>query len=159
MAGPATAMLRRAQRNMLTLPDEIVEAGVKILQRELKRTIASATGGDGRMSGMGNSSVRPMVDVQSTGRISISSVRPARRTTGMFVILEDGTDAHDIRSRARRRQPPRPSEAMRIGDEWATGPWRVRGTSGKRVWSRAVTIARPQIARAQAQLFSQGVTR
>ena len=34
---------------------------------------------------------------------------------------------------------------MRIGGEWAQGPWEVRGTAGKRTFTHGVTAGDPKV--------------
>lgn len=157
MPGPCAALLRRVSQDVKTLPRTIVDGCAAVVTKELKNTVTADTGGDGRLSGMGNAKVSTKTEVVGTSA-AIATIRPARRTTGMWVILEDGTEGHDIRARRVRREGGvstrgtsvkrhRGSEAMRVGDSWKTGPFTVKGAPAKRTWSRAIRKVRPQMER------------
>lgn len=150
MPGPVSSLMRRVANDTRTLPQNVARACSKIAEQELAKTVKGSTGGDARLSGMGNAKVSTKTETAGS-TVAVATIRPARRTTGMWVILEDGTDGHDIRPR-RGRTVSQPNSGrargLNVGGEWAAGPWTVRGAPGKRTWTKAIAKARPMMDRA-----------
>jgi hypothetical protein len=134
-------MLREVSRRTKTLPQTIVAQVTKAVEKELKTSVGRDTGGDSRLSGMGNARVSTKTEIVGASA-TVGTIRPARRTTGMWVILDEGTRAHTIRPRRRNK-----TNALHIGDAWEEGPVRVSGSPAKGTWKRAIARVRPDLER------------
>lgn len=159
MPGPTSTLLRQVSQRTKTLPERVTKAVAKVVERELKIQVQRDTGGDSRLSGMGNGRVSTKTEYAGTS-VSVMTIKPAKRTTGMWSILESGADPHAIA--ARRYRPHKSAQttrrkAMRVGDSWAQGPFRSPGTSGKRTWTTAIRRARPDVDRVAREELAKAV--
>lgn len=113
--------------------DEWPLAGARIVEAEATRQAASATGGDGRLSGWRSIGT---ADVSVTGGPGEASA--AATGGGLWRVLEEGTRPHDV--------------AAKRADALATpyGPRKrvhVRGRPAMATWSRALAAADRQVMR------------
>jgi hypothetical protein len=110
----------------------------QVAKRELLTTIAPATGGDLRLSGVGRNGARIGVRYRIVGGTAEVAA------TGPLHFLEGGTQAHDVEPRRRRA-------VYGAGMDRPLARVHVRGAPAKRVWSRAVGRAAPVTTRTYAE--------
>lgn len=151
MPGPTTKLFRDVANRTRTFPQSVVKAASAVVEKELRKTAKQDTGGDSRMSGMGNARVSPKTEIVGSSA-AVATIHPARRTTGMWAILDEGTQGHSVRARRGRldrQENEGRARALRVGrgNEWAAGPWIVRGAPARQTWRRAIRAARPDIER------------
>lgn len=132
MPGPVTTRTRAAAKRVRALPPVVVRSGADQIADAVLHQCRSDMGGDGLFSGMPQAR-RFDVDTrpQSRGKAAQVEVTPTER--GVAAILEYGTRRHTVAASRERR-----SRALRIGNQWITGPVVVRGSPAKHSWSRGV---------------------
>lgn len=135
MTSAASAMHSAADA-LAKAPRQLVQTGADVLVEELERALLRATGGDRRLSNLEGRAPVPSVRITGDNTAEVSAFGAA------WSILENGTRGHVIRSRRRHG-------ALHIGDEWRSGPARVRGVRGQRVYSTAVARAADKVMDAQ----------
>lgn len=114
-------------------------AGARIFAEEVTQQAASATGGDGHLSGWKSLG---SADVAVSGGAGSASVTA---TGGLWRVLEQGTDAHDVVAHRRALSTP-------------YGPRKrvhVRGRRALNTWTRGARLAKAQVEQATAAALSR----
>jgi hypothetical protein len=122
-------------------PRQLAQTGADVLVEELERALIRATRGDRRLSNLDSRAPVPRVAIvhDDTAEITASG--------SVWSILENGTAGHVIR--------PRRGRVLRIGDEWRSGPARVRGVRGRRTYSATVERATDTVMTAQREQWER----
>lgn len=135
--------LRKLARDASALHSEWPLAGARIIEEEASRQAASATGGDGRLSGWKSAGT---ADVRVTGGNGEATVTA---NGALWKILEEGTRAHDVAARS-----DRPTDALRT----PYGPRRrvhVRGRRAMNTWTRAIQTADARVLSSMHAAFDR----
>lgn len=140
----ATVALRRASRAVKEIPNQLATESGKIVATHVRKALKQD--GVTRVAG-----ARLSVSVKTHGNVCVVSAAP-RKAIGPWSMWEEGTRGHTVAARKKRD-----SDAMRIGDSWATGPWSVRGMRGHHTWQRGVDAARPLIEREGERLLGVAI--
>lgn len=156
-----SADYRKLAKRYRTLPEQVVRAGAKPIQKAVLDRLGAATGGDRRLSGFTRRAGRhqPMgVSVSVSAGISLfeAEVRPGpKRFGGMWSILEYGARPHLV---GRPRGGMTRGLHMKYrGDDWFTGPTRNPTSSpAKHVFADGVRDGTPAAERAMADAWERG---
>jgi hypothetical protein len=120
----------------------IVRVAGDIVVEELTRQLAADTGGDQALSGFRGGRYRLTLNVTALNNPAGVRIRPAKRQSGMWAILDTGRSGSTIAARPRRRHKrgvkkgTSRAAAMNIGGTWRTGPFKVGPTRGHHTWSK-----------------------
>lgn len=132
MSGSAPAALRKLEKGCRSLPRQFVDDAVAKGRKVVQKQARSATGGDMVLSNAGG---RLSVKTKVSGDTVVEGeiVAGPSRQRAQWFWLEDGTNPHPM---GRGTHP---------------------GTSGKRVWSKAVDPLIPQLVDDAGQRFRKVV--
>lgn len=114
-------------------------AGARIFEEEAARQAASATGGDGMLSGWRSIGAADTEVTSSTGSASMAAVG------GLWKILQNGTTRHEVVARGRALSTPH-GPRKRVN---------VRGRPAMNTWTRAAETAGTRVSALTAQMFAQ----
>lgn len=143
MPGPATRLAKEAAIRARTAPERVARAAATPVEKAIKQRLVADIGSDRKFSNMGGKGAKSLTTKTTytgSGRYSVATIE-AKSNRGGWAILEHGTRGHSIRARRLRRGR---SQAMRIGDNWATGPWRVSGVRARHTFTKGAKLGRPR---------------
>lgn len=142
MATSVAARLAQLSARLGEIDKVIVRVAGDIVVEELTRQMAADTGGDQALSGFRGGRYRLVLNVTALNNPAGVRIRPAKRQTGMWTILDSGRSGSTIAARPRRRHKrgvkkgTSRAAAMNIGGTWRAGPFKVGGTRGHHTWSK-----------------------
>lgn len=157
MAANVSRRLARLSERLGKFDQVVVVTAGKAVHDAILEEVSRATGGDRRMSGFAGGRVQLDLEVTPLRNPAGVRIRPKRKQGGQWAVLSNGTSAHEVGAKARRKlrkgtkRGSSRARSMRIGTGggWAVGPWRVGGTRGKNVWpigvQRGLEAAREDI--------------
>ena len=132
MATNVAKRLAYLSKRLNSFDQVVVTTAGKIVADSVLKQAASDTHG-GIMRNVSKKGMRLDVQVTPLSDPKGVRIRPKGKQSGPWTMLSSGTTAHDVRARTKRGKTSR-NRALRIGESWHTGPWRVRGARGKDTW-------------------------
>ena len=93
----------------------------------------------GRMSNVSKAGMTLDVQVTPLSNPAGVRIRPKGKQSGPWTMLSTGTSAHAVAAKSKRSKGKGRNSrttAMKIGDSWHAGPWRVGGAHGKGTWAK-----------------------
>lgn len=137
-----TRNLSRAADRLADVPRLTARKAADLVVEVADDEARRATGGDGRMSGMGRRGPKLRAVARVTGRGSQAAAVIRGVPAGAWSILESGARPHVIAPRRRNRNRVLYGRGLRHP---VTGPVRHPGVRGRRTWRRVVTQAKREV--------------
>lgn len=150
MASSVAAVYRRRAEALEDAPRRIAKDAAVVMSKAILDQARRDSGGDLRLSGVPSSRLGLKTTLSGGTPIAIAQIEAnPKRARGPWSWLESGTSRHVVRARRRFGKRRR---TMRVGGEWATGPWEVRGMTAKRTFSRGVEGGEDPVRRVEARV-------
>lgn len=146
MATSAARRLAQLSARLGEFDRIIVRTAGEAINDALLEQLARDTGGDSALSGFRGGRYKLTLNITPLNNPAGVRIRPARKQSGMWTILDSGRSGYQVAARPRRRHKrgvkkgTSRAAAMSIKGAWRAGPWHVGGTSGHRTWSKGRTI-------------------
>ena len=142
MATSVAARLTQLAARLGEIDQVIVRVAGDIVVEQLTRQLAADTGGDQALSGFRGGRYRLTLQIDPLRNPAGVRIRPAKKQSGMWTILDSGRSAFTVAARGRRRHKKGVKKGssraagMNVDGAWRAGPWGVGGTRGHRTWSK-----------------------
>lgn len=117
MATGAGAALRQMARRAESFPRTFVKGAVSDIRKDQTKSLKADTGGDAKLSGIGNARLTIRTSVKGGGSL-VTGELSAGKPRGAWAWLEHGTKPHIVGGKFKGARHP--------------------GTRGKQTWSRSV---------------------